>query len=160
MNMSRRITKAMADSAAFVIADEAYEARIDKARKKLSDYVATLVERYYPQNVLEAVEKYKDYLYTSNTVYVAIQDDNLEKVRIPVQVPYRLPYDATVKVPIGCYARTDLLNIALRKFYYKRNAYQSEVFDFLRGKYIASLAHNFPDYYRVLCDLFPNNVTK
>lgn len=158
--MSRRITKAMADSAAFVIADEAYDARIDEAKKKLSDYVAPLVEQYYPHDVLNAVEKYKDFLYTTSTVYVAVQDDEFSKVRIPVQVPYRLPYDATVKVPFNRYARTDLLSIGLRKLYYKRDAYRAEVYDFLRGKYIESLAHNFPDYYRVLCDLFPNNVTK
>lgn len=158
--MSRRITKAMADSAAFVIADEAYEARIDEAKKKLSDYVAPLVEQYYPHDVLDVVEKYKDFLYTTNTIYVDVQDDNFPKDRIPVQVPYILPYYATVKVPSRCYAQTDLLSTGLRKLYYKRNAYHDEVFDFLRGKYIESLAHNFPDYYRVLCDLFPNNVTK
>lgn len=153
--MSRRITKKIAEEASYIISEEAYEDKISEAKKKLSDFVDNLVVFFYPHDVLLVVDKYKEFLYTTNTVYVEHPDNTDGTLRVPAQVSYRLPYNAIVKVPLGSYKRAAYLNRRLMNLYNKRETYREQTCEFLRGKYIESLASAFPDYYRVLRDYLP-----
>ena len=98
---SIRITKTMAEHAAVIMANKAYDEKIEKIKQDMKEKVTALAVKYIPAPVLACTKEYGDYLGANNNMVVrkkVVGENGQEYVsgyidsRIDIPVPHSCSY--------------------------------------------------------------------
>lgn len=146
--MNRRITKAIAEEAASLMANKVYKKRIDRMIENINKEAELLVLKYIPQPVLAVTKEYKDYLCAQQSVCIrALSSSGAYYRSIGARIKVDIPYScSTFTVDEDDYKRLKTLYESKERVVNNKKRFKDELYQTLLSlKTEANVAKTLPE---------------